>query len=178
MRRSTQSGFSLIELIGAIAVLAIGLPAVAYTFMISMGTESNNNEGLQAQFLANSLLNEMSQRRFRESAANPAGGPSAGEISGYDRRAFNDISDYRIFSTTWGALTPPRDELGNPYNDYPQFSQYVQVINIAAPGAGAANRSFAAVTDGSTDFKLVTVTIAWEQGRKSISQSKVFALTP
>jgi prepilin-type N-terminal cleavage/methylation domain-containing protein len=173
-----RAGFALIELIGALAILAIGLPAIAYTFAVSLKTDSTSNSGLQAHFLANALINEISQRRFRESAAAPASGPEAGEVSGYDRRLFDDISDYNIFQTNWGALSPPRDETGAELANFANFTQYVDVININPPGAAAANRSFASVSDGSTDFKLVTVTITWEQGRKSVRQSKVFALNP
>lgn len=171
-------GFTLIELAGAMAMLSFALPALAYLFSLTAQRDSNTNEGLTAHFLATSLMNEISQRRFRESAANPAGGPSNGEVSGYDRRNFDDISDYRIFRNTWGALSPPRDEMGTELTNYAQFGQYVDIINVAAPGANGASRSFSAVTDGTTDFKLVTVTITWEKGKKKITQSKVFALNP
>lgn len=173
-----NSGFTLIELAGTIAMLSVALPALAFLFTITAQQDSNTNEGLAAHFLATSLINEMSQRRFRESVAHPAGGPSQGEVSGYDRRNFDDISDYSIFKSSWGPLTPPRDESGNILTNYSGFSQYVEIANIANPAMNTAPRNLASIADGTSDFKLVTVTIAWDKGKRKITLSKVFALNP
>ncbi len=184
MKRRTHSsrrGFTLIEIILAIAVLAIGLPAVCYMYAVAMAVDSDNVKGNQAFYLANALMNEISLRRFRESAAAPGNGPDTGETNGYDRRGFDDIDDYNIFKLTWNELKPPRDETGASMTDYADFGQYVEVVNIAAPGtsgSGPASRSTAAVADGSTDFKMVTVRITWQGGKRSVYLSKVFTLPP
>lgn len=174
----SNHGFSLIEVMGAIAILSVGLPALAYAFFVSLNSDSISSKGIQAHFLADSLISEISQRRFRESAESPANGPDEAEISGYDRTAFDDISDYKIFADEWGPLSPPRGDGGNYIEGLEEFSQYVEVVNVAAPSANGGERSFDAVDDGSTDFKRVTVTISWNGGKDKISQSKIFVLTP
>jgi prepilin-type N-terminal cleavage/methylation domain-containing protein len=182
MRIVTQRGFSLIELCISIVVFSLGIGAIANVYAVALMEDSNNSLQSQAQFLANSLMNEISERRFEESAALPGNAPGPGEVNGYSRAAFNDIGDYNQFKLSWGPLNPPRDENGNALASYSAFSQYVTVVNIANPVASGGGipvpRNFTAVADGTTDFKLVTVTISWGKGKQaqSVVLAKVFGL--
>ena len=171
----SKKGMSLIEMISAMAVAAIALPALAYLFNIAFLSSSENIKKTQAYFLANGLMNVISERRFKESAVKAGNGPDSGEVSQYDRRLFNDIDDYHQFKLVWGELSPPRDESGNAMNNFSEFTQYVEVNNVAAPSLGFGNRSFASVLAGSTDFKLVMVTIKSSKSKESVSIYKIFA---
>lgn len=126
---------------------------------------------------------EISGRRFRESASAPGNGPESGEIAGSDRSQFNDVDDYAAFQqdslyhTAWGKLTPPRDQKGNTLTNFSAFSQYVTVNNVLDPTLGpTARASYTTQTQGSTNFKLVTVEISWDSGRRKVTLHKVFAL--
>ncbi len=171
--RRTQSGFMLIETVASVLVLAVGLPSIAYLFATGLTVDSDVNRSSTAYFLGNSLMNEISARRYWQSSAAPGNTPFPANINGYDRNGFASISDYNIYTTTWGKLTPPRDENGNVLNSYSIYSQHVSVVNIAGPGSNGQSRSLAAAPDGSTDFKLVTVTISWNRG--TFVLQKVFA---
>jgi len=170
-------GLILIELTVALMVLAIGLPALAQLLSVVIEQDAEAGDSLKAHFLATSLMSEISRRRFRESSAAPGNGVDAGEEQDFVRSNFDDLDDYAIFKDKWVEVTPPRDEAGNLMTNYSGFSQKVEVFNIAAPTAGQQSRSLAAVAAGSTDFKLVTVTISWRNGKRSVQVAKVFGLS-
>jgi len=178
VRARGNSGFSLIEVVTALAILGVGLPSLAYLYSVCLQQDVQNAKENQAYFLANSLLTEISQRRFRESAAAPGNGTDSGEVSGFDRRAFDDIDDYAIFEQTWGAIDPPRDETGAQLLTYSGFSQNVTVRNVTAPTKAAQTRTLASQTAGTTDFKLITVVIKWLGGKRQVEVAKLFALSP
>ncbi len=169
------SGFSLLEVATAILVAGIGLPAIAYMFTTAMVAGSDQGLSEQAFFLANSLMNEISERRFKESSDFPGNGAENGEVSGYSRSNFNDIDDYNVFNASWGPLSPASDRSGAAISGYGGFSQWVSVVNIPIPSAPGVG-SFTSVTDGSTDFKLVTVKISWNGGHREVVLKKIFAL--
>jgi len=175
-------GFTLIEVMLTLTLFAIGIPVAAYLFSVAFKEEQGTSLHTQAAFLAAELMDEISQRRFRESTLLPGNSPDAGELSALDRRNFNDIDDYSIFSedipgqNAWGALTPPRDEAGNSLSNYSKFSQWVQIQNILPPTSGPTVRaSYSIQTEGTTDFKLVTVKISWDSGKRDVTLYKVFA---
>jgi len=175
---SSNAGFSLLEVVVALAILGVGLPALAYLYSVALEQDVQSAKENQAYYLANSLLTEISQRRFQESVAAPGNGTDSGEVSSYDRRGFDDIDDYSIFEDTWGALTPPRDETGAQLTQYAGFIQYVTVRNVTEPTTGAQTRTLATETDGSTDFKLITVNVSWLNGKRTVQAAKLFALSP
>lgn len=174
-----KAGFSLVEVIAAMFVISVGMPAIAYMYTTAMVIDSDSTSKTQAIYLANSLLNEISMRRYKESALAPGNGPDAGEVTAgsYSRTLFDDIDDYQQFSKTggWGLLNPPRDEQGNSLTDFPQYSQTVSVINLAPPSVtGVLNLT--AVGDGTTDIKLVSVVASWLGGRQSVTVKKIFTI--
>lgn len=174
--QKSPSGWSFVEVILVMALVGIAIPPTLYLFGISLKEDSHTGNRLQALGLANSLMAEISQRRFQESALAPGNGIDATEESGFDRRAFDDIDDYQIFQASWGALSPPRDESGNALVNYSAFSQTVSVTNVDPVTAGPTARANTdAAAEGTTDFKLVTVTITWDQGQRTLSLHKIFA---
>ncbi len=177
-----RKGFNLIEVLLALTIFGIAVPSIGALFSFAYKEESDNTRRTQALFLAESLMSEISQRRFRESAVAPGNGPDAGEISGSDRRNFDDIDDYSIFSkdssysVQWGALSPPQDESGTALTDFSMFKQYVEVSNVSSPSAGPTARTdYNSQTEGTTDFKMVKITISWDNGLRKVNLFKVFA---
>lgn len=170
-----KKGFTLIELICAISILGVGIPALSYLYNVTFITSASNAITVQEYYLASGLLNEISQRRFQESTDFPGNSPENGEVIQYDRRSFNDIDDYNQFNLSWGELSPPRDESGNPMNSFPTFSQYVEVVNVSPPTINFDSRNFNPQADGSTSFKLVTVTVKNTRTNQEISLYKLFA---
>ncbi len=109
--RKMQSGYSLIEIIASITVIGIGLPAVIFMYTTAFVVDADNSARSQGIYIANALMNEISQRRFMHSVAFPGNGPETGEVinASYDRRNFNDIDDYEHFSVNggWDWVSPP-----------------------------------------------------------------------
>lgn len=171
-----KRGFTLLEMTTSLAVLGVGLPAISMMLSVALQQDVQAGKENRARYLANALMSEISQRRFRESSTNKGNSIDTGEESGWVRTAFDDIDDYTVF-TTWGSINPPRDEVGNVITGFDEYSQSVSVVNVPAPTALAQSRTLSTVTAGSTDFKLVTVTISWDAGRRQVVAEKVFALS-
>lgn len=171
-----RNGFSLVEVIAAIAVLSLAFPAASLMSTASLLADNDVNRSTAAFFLANNLMSEISERAFWVSPSFPGNTAYPADINGYSRAAFQGVGEYNIFTTTWGAQTPPRDENGNQLMSYAAYSQLVNVVNVNPPDLNGAARAFTAVADGSTNFKLVTITIAWNGGKSQYQMTKVFAL--
>lgn len=177
-----KKGLNLIEVMLAIVIFATAIPSIGYVFGTAFKQEQENAEHTQATFLATGLLSEISTKAFYESGVAPGNCFDVGEESGFDRREFDDIDDYAIFSrdcgvsAQWGAQNPPRDEAGNSLTDYSKFSQSVEVYNIQPPTIGPTARAdYSPAPDGTTDFKMVVVTISWNTGKNNVKLYKVFA---
>lgn len=178
-----KRGLTLIETLLALAIFGIAIPTIGYVFGTSFQQESENAMRMQALFLAQGLMQEISQKKMRQDPSHPENCATADVLSGYDRSLFATVEDYGIFftdcagTTAWGELKPPRDETGNSLTDFSKFSQMVTVVNIDPPGIGPnARADYTAKTDGTTDFKLVTVKISWNSGGSKVELHKIFAL--
>ncbi|MBI4404988.1 MAG: prepilin-type N-terminal cleavage/methylation domain-containing protein [Deltaproteobacteria bacterium] len=166
--RLSTRGFNIIELLLAIALIAIALPSIGHILSVAYTQESDNIMATKALGLAQALMDEISKRHFASD------GP---ELSGYDRRNFDDIADYNYFTSDWGPLSPPRDESGNALTDFSDFSQMVNVFNVSNVTSGPTGRAnYDSQPAGTTDFRLVKVTISWNTGNRSVDLYKVFAL--
>ena len=170
----TPRGFTLVEVMIALAIFAMAASTIASIFGTSIRQDSFVSRETQALNLSSLLMSEISQRRFRESVAAPGNGPSPLESASFDRRNFDDIGDYAIFRLTWGTLSPPRNEAGGELTNYASFGQYADVYNISVSADGTVDSTPQA--DGTTDFKLITVSTSWGNGKNSVSLYKISAL--
>ena len=179
VKRRGEAGFSLIEIIAAMVVISIGMPAIAYMYTTALVSDSDSSARTQAIYLANSLMNEISVRRFKEDVTNPGNGPDTGEITtgSFSRTAFDDIDDYQQFAKTggWGRVKPPVTEAGVALTDFPGYSQHVTVESIAPPSATGV-LSLTPVTAGTTDIKVVKVEVRWFNEKNTATVSKIFTI--
>ena len=177
-RWRSEWGFNFIEIILALVLFSISIPAIVQIFSVAFKQEAGSTMQSQALFLAHSLMEEISTKRFQESGAFPGNALEAGEGTGYDRRNYDDVDDYAVFEDSdpkWNPLSPPKDESGLNLNAYSGFQQEVTVTNVSNPTSGPTARAdYVAQTAGTTNFKLVKVKISWDVGNQSVSLYKIF----
>ncbi|MCW8832306.1 MAG: type II secretion system GspH family protein [Colwellia sp.] len=162
--RSKQSGFTLIEIIVGIVVLAISLSIVGT--LIAPAEEKSADQILQikAAELAQSLLNDISSRAFDENSDMAGGrircgepndgsndctleanfGPDTGETT---RGLFNDVDDFHDYSEHFNA---------NDESLHVGYGNFIIDVQVSYDGAslGLANNA----------AKLIAVTVTTPLG--------------
>jgi MSHA pilin protein MshD len=175
-RRMKPAGFTLVEMIVTIVILAIAL--VGISSMVSFGTSNSANTLVQtpAIALANAYIDEIMGRRFDERSAasglNPCSGFTGGDRCTLDASAapdycastlgrdggeplgerdrYDDVDDYNGLSEGDGTGLAIADAEGNPRTDYENFHVAVSV-RYAGDDEGLGLHC--------TDAKLITVTV-------------------
>jgi MSHA pilin protein MshD len=167
-RRRQQQGFTIIEMVATIAILAIALVSVAS--IVSLGTSRSADTLLETRAIAlgYAYLDEILGRRFDErserSGIQPcyglapgptrpctdaiAFGPDTGE--GDNRARWDDVDDYHGRAEGDGETTPLLDAAGNARPGYENFH-----VEIAVRYAGADT----AWASSETEAKHITVTV-------------------
>ena len=112
-----QAGFTLIELIFFIVVVAAGLAGILMVMDVSVARSADPMVRKQSVAIAESLMEEILLKDF----ADPAGG-----YTGPTRALFDDVNDYAGYTTVGGM----RDILGNAI---PGLALY-NVTNVAVAG--------------------------------------------
>ena len=142
-RATRQRGFTLIEMIIAIVVLAVGLVGVMLAFSISARGSADPLINKQLLAVAEEMLDEIELRPFAPAANAAAGGCS--------RLTFNDISDYDGYATSGQVCTID----GTPIPTLSGVSVSVSVQAATLSGIAAARRIAVTVTRGNTSLTLV-----------------------
>jgi len=138
MCSSRARGFSLIELIVLIVVLAVGLAGSLLMFSSSVKGSADPNAAKQALAAAEALLEEIQLTAF----CNPSGGDASATTQA-NRQNFDDVSQYNGFATT-GIYSI--DGVA-PITGLDAYNVSVTVTNAALSTVPAA------------DSKLITVTV-------------------
>src|ERR1700694_5081535 len=117
-----EQGFTLLELILCIVILAVGLTGVLTYFAQGMKNSSYAQNTASATMFAQDLMEEIKSKCWDQTATivSPCGGtvtPSAiGPDGGETRATYNDVDDFSGLNNT-----PPKDSQGasmpNPYNN-------------------------------------------------------------
>ncbi|MEX2176711.1 MAG: prepilin-type N-terminal cleavage/methylation domain-containing protein, partial [Pirellulaceae bacterium] len=121
-RSSRRRGFSLIEAMVAITILALAGSVLLLGVESSLQTTSDAVDRTIADGLAQQLLDEITTRHFKDpsqtSSTGPLG-PEGSESSASGREQFNDTDDYHQFEAQpveglWGEPIGTGDDGGNP----------------------------------------------------------------
>jgi MSHA pilin protein MshD len=146
----SKAGFSLVEMVVLIVIVSLAVPPI--TVLLSQVLSSNAQLHMQAKAaeLAKGLMEEVLSKEFED----PQGESGSFGTEEAARTNYDDIDDFDGF-----VVSPPTDSQGNVLSGFSAFRLAVTVENVAADAPGGA-----AVSDGSTDFKRVTVTVSWSSG--------------
>jgi MSHA pilin protein MshD len=144
-RRQRNEGFSLIELVLTIVIIAIALSALASSLFSAVGSNANPLWQAKSTHLAQAYLDEILAMRYQEDSALGGGavetcfetGPEVGE----NRSSYDDVDDYN-------GLTETADFLDADASS--NYSGYSIVISVACVGP---------TNSASTSSKLITLTI-------------------
>ncbi len=166
-RLRRQGGFSLVELVVTIVIMAILLTGLAVLFFDQVRHSPQPVITTRAAELGQAYLDEILTKRYDEHSgqggmprcnSNDPGsqpcsatlGPEAGE----SRANYDDVDDYNGLDES-----PPRDALGNVRSGYANYRVQVSVVyaGTGTNGLGLAN---------AQDAKLVTVRVTTPQGEK------------
>ena len=114
-----NSGFTLIEVMVAVGVLAIALPALLFNMMEQINSTTHLRDKLQAEWVAENVLTEM-QVKSRLSGAVPEGeGSGTEELGGrkwywksrskvFPQEEFSDL--YGVEITVWPSEEEKKDD--------------------------------------------------------------------
>jgi MSHA pilin protein MshD len=158
-----KNGFTLLELILVIVVLAVGLTGTLVAF--TQGTQDSSysqNTGI-ATTLAQDLMEEVRSKCWDESATPPPCNPALivpgalGPNGGEARAIYDDIDDYHGINNS-----PPLDSqnavIPDPYNNMVLNSFRQQVSVCYVPAANLDDLTQCATT---SNYKRVSVTVSW-----------------
>jgi MSHA pilin protein MshD len=165
VKRDAAAGFTLVEMVATIVILAIALAGVAG--MVGLGSSNSANALVQTRAIAlgESYLDEILGRRFDERSAASGLDPCFGLVGGgmctdemsfgpdggeSTRDEFDDVDDYDGLAEGDGEATPIQDAEGSTRAEYANYRVEVSVRYAGAdmvPGLTA------------TDAKLITVTV-------------------
>jgi MSHA pilin protein MshD len=136
-----QAGFSLIELIFFIVVVALGLAGILSVMNQTVRSSVDPLVRKQALVLADALMEEIMLKASR----NPDGG-----YSGSNRAQFDDVLDYQGYSTCCGMVMMD----GTPIAGLERYNIKSVTISDVAPVSGAAVLKQVVVTIDSPQGEL------------------------
>lgn len=185
MFRTKHHGFSLIETIVTIVVLAIALTGITLAIQQGTGSSSTASVEVRATALAQAYLDEILGKRFDERSANRGVPPCRDPViapgtlrdctlevnfgseggEGTNRSRFDDVDDYHNLDEGDGQGTPLQDAEGVTRDEYENFRVTVDVryIHVLLVSDEEYQLSASAMNDedidDNYDAKLITVTV-------------------
>ncbi|SHG64429.1 prepilin-type N-terminal cleavage/methylation domain-containing protein [Massilia sp. CF038] len=145
-----RAGFTLIEMIVFIVIVAIALAAVLRTLSITAGASADPIAPKQAMLVAESMLEEILLKPF----SNPEGGYAAVCPGTCDRARFDNVGDYAGYTSN-GVFA--LDDLATPVAGLGGYNVAVSVTstNVTAKGNGApCLRVTVSVSAAGTTYQL------------------------
>lgn len=125
MKNRGNRGFTFIEVILAIVLLAIIMPGLLYVFVNTTVTASNADALPIATTLGNDLMEDIKSRKFDELDSKSASGnwsaplgADTGEIT-TDKTTFDDVDDFNGWTQNFGS-------------DFPGYNASVTVSYVAS----------------------------------------------
>lgn len=129
-RLKNSRGFTLIEMVIAIVVLAAAVSGILFSFTANIGQSADPMIKQQAIIIAQAYLEEAVLKSYND--------PDGGETSSCEEGAriqYDDVADYDCINDTAGAI----DQFGGSLsglNDY-NITVNVSTVNIGAPAVTA-----------------------------------------
>ncbi len=118
-------GFTLIEILIALAVLAMGIAMLITMFTVGMKGVTTNQVRTQATNLAQDLMDEIMGKEFRDPNETPVWGVESGETQGV-RTTYDDVDDYSAWKNK-----APQNVMGVSLGDaYANFTLSVSVARV------------------------------------------------
>ena len=144
-RRKHSQGFTLIEMIIAIVVLAAAVSGILFSFSANVARSADPMIQQQAIIIAQAYLEEAVLKSYSD--------PDGGETSSCEEGAriqYDDVADYDCINDTAGAL----DQFGGTL---PGLSNYniavnVSTVNIGAPAVTARRIDVTVTHDSITSI--------------------------
>ena len=159
--RNNKKGVTLIEMMVTVTVILLALVPLLRLFI----TANKGNQHLAQVTVAENLIqqtfDEISRKKWDESHNFPGDfqtgttplGIEGGETAG-DKTTFDDMDDYVTINNA-----TPQDLSGAIIPGYEAFGLTIAVVYVTNPTAGLPT-----VSGAATDFKRVTVSVAWRGG--------------
>ena len=145
-RRPSGRGFSLIEAVFSVVIVAVMFAAVMTTVASARLVRYKTDGRSRGSTLAHDLMAEILQVAYEEPDGPGALGRDSGESAG-DRADFDDVDDY----DDWDA-GPPELKDGTPLSLPAGWSRWVEVQWIVA-------NNFTLTSGTETDVKRIIVTV-------------------
>jgi prepilin-type N-terminal cleavage/methylation domain-containing protein len=142
-RARNEAGMTLVEILIAMAILGVGLSALASAIPLSTYGIQEGNQTTTATFLANQRLEEVRNARWAGTAACPV---PAGSFDELGVSASASVAPQSCGATTF----PDESAVASPYA---QYSRQVRIIDC---GTGAGCQGVV-----SSNLRLVTVTVGY-----------------
>lgn len=149
-----KAGFSLVEVVVLIVVISLAVPPIVMLLYETVTRGTDSRMQMIATSLATGLMEEILSKNFEDPQGNA--GSFGTEEAG--RASYDDVDDYDGLS-----VRPPQDSQGNALSDYAAFRTRITVENVSSSSPGGT-----AASDGSTDFKRVTITVEWNNGNSLV----------
>lgn len=146
---NNASGFTLIEMIIAIVVLAAGVSGILFSFTQNIGASADPMIRQQAIIIAQGYLEEAMLKPYSNPDAPPAENNSC--EGGETRITYDDVADYNCIADVGGAV----DQFGNVSTD---LTDYNIAMTVAAVTIGVVNTRRIDVTVTHTSNQSVTMT--------------------
>lgn len=96
----SKRGFTLIEMILALVIIAIGVTGLMLAFSSNVRSSSNPLISKQIVAIAEEILEEALLKPYAVNGAAPGNGPTACGGGSAVRNAFDDVRDYHNYQTT------------------------------------------------------------------------------
>ena len=149
-----KNGFSLVEIIVLLVVVSIAAAPMTALLCQTLSDRAHAGMQIMATSLAQGVMEEILSKAYED----PDGSAGSFGTEEGSRINYDDVDDYDGLDDA-----PPRDSQGNALTSFSGFRARVAVENVTATSPDGTAQS-----DGSTDFKRVTVAVSWNSGSKLV----------
>ena len=152
--RKRKNGFSLVEIVVLLVVISVAAAPMTTLLYQTLSDRAHSSMQIMATSLAQGVMEEILSKAYED----PSGSVGSFGTEEGSRINYDDVDDYDGLDNT-----PPRDSQGNVLSNFSGFRTRVVVENVTAAAPDGTAQS-----DGSTDFKRVTVAVSWNGGSKLV----------